>query len=184
MSISPKHLLGVFLIALSVLTLPQAIRQVLPLPVTIDFPCFGDEDARQEGMDSGTRIAYCLSFWPLNVGGGGIFAVGTSDQDEASVGGLRFRRDGETLYVNDRRVDPGGLYETVRWSTPRNPWLIPTNRFQIRNGGLISADRFAPPEVLFISGDVHAGWLPNPLGLVMILAGLVMVLPGRNLSGS
>ena len=29
MSLSPKHLLGVFLIALSVLTLPQAIRQVI-----------------------------------------------------------------------------------------------------------------------------------------------------------
>ena len=48
--------------------------------------------------------------------------------------------------------------------------MILTNRFEIRNRGLIPAD------VLFISGDVQQGWVPNPLGLILILAGMVLLL--------
>ncbi|HLF88149.1 MAG TPA: hypothetical protein VI451_04335 [Anaerolineales bacterium] len=176
MRLSSKQILGILLIVISVVTLVQAVRQVRPLPYTIDFPCFADEDVRREGLNANTRLAYCLSFWPFNVGGGGIYALGTSDQDEARVGGLRFRREGGTLYVNNRPVDVGVRYETVRWTASRNPWLILTDRFEIRNAGLISASSTAPPNVLFISGDVHQGWLPNPLGFIMIFAGMLLVL--------
>lgn len=176
MKFSSKQFLGVLFLAASVLTLPQAIRQVQPVPVVMDFPCEADQDVRQEGMDASTRIAYCLSLWPFNMGGGGIFALGTSDQDEAQVSGLHFRRDGQMLYVNNRPVDVGVRYETTRWRATRNPWVILTNRFEVRNRGLISADSIAPANVLFISGDVHEGWIPNPLGLILILAGMVLIL--------
>jgi hypothetical protein len=177
----PKLLLGILLVVLSIITLVQAVGNVQPIPVVMDFPCSGEEDVRREGMDADTRLAYCISFWPFNMSGGGILAVGTSDRDEAAVSGLRFRREGETLYVNNRLVDVNVRYETVRWSASRNPWLILTNRFEIRNRGLISADSTTPPGVLFISGDVQQGWLPNPLGLIMLTAGMVLML--RELRG-
>ncbi len=172
----PKLLLGVLLVVLSIITLVQAVDNVQPIPVVMDFPCSGEESIRQEGMDASTRMAYCISFWPFNMRGGGIFALGTSDQDEARVSGLQLRREGETLYVNNRLVDVNVRYETVRWSVTRNPWLILTNRFEVRNGGLIAASANATPDVLFISGDVHQGWTPNPLGLVMLAAGMILVL--------
>ena len=172
----PKLLLGILLVVISIITLVQAVDNVQPIPVVMDFPCSGEEDIRQEGMDADTRLAYCISFWPFNMRGGGIFAVGTSDQDEAQISGLRFRREGETLYVNNRRLNISNRYETVRWSASRNPWLILTNRFEIKNSGLISADSTSPPDVLFISGDVQQGWSPNPLGLVMLAAGMVLIL--------
>jgi hypothetical protein len=58
----------------------------------------------------------------------------------------------------------------------RNPWVILTNRFEVRNRGLIAADSIAPAHVLFISGGVHEGWIPSPLGLILILAGMVLIL--------
>jgi hypothetical protein len=176
MKISPKQFLGILFIATSVITLPQAIRQIQPLPVGMDFPCEGEEDVRQEGMNANTRLAYCLSFWPFNIGGGGIYALGTSDQEEARVSGLHFRREGETLYVNNHALPLSGRYETVRWTMQQNPWLILTNRFEIKNAGLISVSSDEPPDVLFISGDVQQGWLPNPLGLIMLAAGMVLLL--------
>ena len=176
MKFSSKQFLGVLFIAASVLTLPQAIRRVLPVPVVMDFPCEGEQDVHQEGMDAGTRIAYCLSLWPFNMGGGGIYALGISNEEEASVTGLHFRREGETLYVNNRQVHSGGLYETVRWTATRNPWVILTNRFEVRNAGLISFDSSAPPDVLFISGDVYQGWVLNPLGFILLFAGMLLVL--------
>ena len=176
MKFSSKQFLGILLVVIAVITLVQAVGHVQPLPVIMDFPCSGEEDVRQEGMDANTRIAYCISFWPFNMGGGGIFALGTSDQEEAQVSGLRFRRDGETLYVNNRRLSINGRYETVRWSASRNPWLILTNRFEIKNNGLIAASSNEPPDILFISGDVQQGWIPNPLGLIMLAAGMVLIL--------
>jgi len=174
----PKLFLGLLLIAISILTLTQAVRLVQPIPVVMDFPCEGEEDARQKGLDADTRIAYCLSFWPFNMGGGGIYAVGTSDQDQASVEGLRFRPEGQTLYVDNRPLDVNVRYKTVKWNwtASRNPWLIVTNRFEIKNQGLIAASANESPDILFISGDVYQGWLPNPLGLIMILAGMVLIL--------
>jgi hypothetical protein len=41
---------------------------------------------------------------------------------------------------------------------------------------LIPADPIAPADVLFIAGDVQQGWVPNPLGLILILAGMVLLL--------
>jgi hypothetical protein len=76
MKFSSKQFLGVLFIAASVLTLPQAIRQVRPIPVIMDFPCEGEQDVHQERMDTSTRIAYCLSLWPFNMGGGGILRLG------------------------------------------------------------------------------------------------------------
>jgi hypothetical protein len=73
----------------------------------------------------------------------------------------------------------GGVYETVQWSAVRNPWIIYQDRVEIRNDGLISVDLSAPPDVLFISGDIHKGWLPNPLGLLMLLGGMVLILRQR-----
>jgi len=175
MKFSSKQFLGVLFVAASVLTLPQAVRQVVKLPYSIGFPCAGDQDVRQ-GMDAGTRIAFCLSFWPFNVDGGGIYAAGTSSQDEAAVTGLHFRRDGETLFVNSHPVHTGGFYETVRWTATRNPWVILTNRFEVRNEGLISFDSIAPADVLFISGDVQQGWVPSPLGLILLFAGMLLIL--------
>ena len=67
-------------------------------------------------------------------------------------------------------------YETVRWTATRNPWIILTNRFEVRNEGLISFDSIAPPDVLFISGDVQQGWLPSPLGLILIFVGMLLIL--------
>lgn len=182
MKFSSKQFLGVLFIAASVLTLPQAIRQIQPIPVIMDFPCEGDQDVHQEGMDASTRIAYCLSLWPFNMGGGGIYALGTSSENEAAVTGLHFRREGETLYVNSRQVHTGGLYETVRWTATRNPWVILTNRFEVRNEGLISFDSIAAPDVLFISGDVQQGWVPNPLGLILLFAGMLLLLRGFKIS--
>ena len=177
MSLSPRQILGILFVATSLITLAQALRLVQPVPVVMDFPCIGGaEDVQGRGLTASTRLAYCFSLWPFNMRGGGIHALGASEQDEARVSGLRLRRDGETLYVNNRRVDVNGRYETVRWTTPRNPWLILTNRFEIRNKGLIAASPDGPADVLFISGDVHQGWLFNPLGLVMLIAGMVLFL--------
>lgn len=165
---SATRLFGLPLILLSLLALARAVQQVQPQDNAVDFPCSGDYDVRQEGMNARTRIAYCLSSWPFEYNGGTIYALGTSEQDETTVGRIHFRREGQMLYVNRHPVSSGGMYETVRYSLTRNPWILFTYRFEIRNNGLIPAGSNAPPSVLFIHGDVYKGWRPNPLGLLLL----------------
>jgi hypothetical protein len=180
MKLLANQLVGFLIIVLSLLALALAARQIQAAQlqattIAIDFPCSGEYDVRQEGMNVKTRIAYCLSSWPFEYSGGTIYALGTSEQDKVTARTMRFRRDDQMLYVGNHPVNIGEKYETVRFSLPNNPWLLFTYRFEIRNNGLISADLIAPPSVLFISGDVHKGWSPNPLGLVLLGIGIWLV---------
>jgi hypothetical protein len=180
MQLSANKLLGPLIIVLSLLALARAAGQIQAAQlqaksIAIDFPCSGDYDIREQGMNVKTRIAYCFSYWPFEYYGGTIYALGMSEQDKATVMKIRFRREGQMLYVNNHPVDIGEMYETVQYSLTNNPWLLFTYRFEIGNNGLISADLTAPPSVLFISGDVYKGWKPNPLGLIILGIGIGLV---------
>ena len=181
MKLSANQLFGFLIIILSLLTLAQAALQIQAAQlqaatVAIDFPCSGDYDVRHKGMNAKTQIAYCLSSFPFEYSGGTIYDLGTSEQDKITISRILFRREGQTLYVNNHPINIGETYETVRFSLTHNPWLLFTYRFEIKNSGLISADLIALPSVLFITGDVYKGWKPNPLGLFILGTGVWLIL--------
>jgi hypothetical protein len=177
---SSKRAAGVVLIVLSILTLPIAVFQVVPT-FLVDFPCMGpDEWGYPQDITQSTRIGYCISLYPLKAfSGGGIYASGSTAQDEITVDPLVFKRADEVLYVNSHPLQSGEVYKTTLWKLSANPWLIFTTRFEIRNDGFTSVDSSSTAKMLFVSGDASEGWLPNPLGLIILVGGIWLVARGK-----
>src|SRR6266508_3408812 len=175
---SSKRTLGIVLIVLSVLTLAIGFCQIVPLGF-VDFPRF-DDMVRQQEINSDTRIVYCISILPRQaISGGAIYDEGTSNQDEIKVRDLNLKRDEQALLVNNHPVNPQESYETVLWRASISPWLIFTSRFEIKNEGITSIGSSDPSNVLYVSGDVHEGWLPNPLGLIILGVGIWLFRQGK-----
>ncbi|MCS6883624.1 MAG: hypothetical protein NZU74_20040 [Chloroflexaceae bacterium] len=170
-----KFSLGIILIVISVVLLVIAIYQVTPT-MAVDFPCQAGlvPDVRPD-----TRIAYCVSLWPLEAfSGGGVYALGATDQDEITVGMLKLERQEQTLVVNDHPLEVGETYSTVRWTPSLNPWLIFTTRFFVKNEGLKRANLPTSSDTLYVSGDVYEGWLPNPAGFLILGGGILFLVQG------
>lgn len=177
---SSKRILGVILIVLSVLTLVLVFYQFVP-SAFYALPCF-DKQVRQQEVSSDTRIVYCISLWPRQVlSGAAMYDEGTTSQDEVKVRDLNFRRDQQILLVNNHPVIPSETYRTVRWRAAINPWLIFTSRFEIKNEGITSIGSKAPAEALYVSGEVYEGWLPNPLGLIILGSGIWLFMQGKRI---
>jgi hypothetical protein len=174
-----KRTLGVIIIALSILLIAIGVCQVIPYAF-VDFPCFDDEFLQQE-IKSDTRIAYCISIWPLEaLSGGGIYDYGSTSQDEITVRELDLRRDGQSLFVNERPLAAGEIYKITKWKMSFNPWVLFTRRFEINNKGLITSTESVPSvDALYVSGDVYEGWFINPLGLIILGCGLWLFKQGK-----
>ncbi len=174
---SSKRVLGVILVVISLITLAIALYQVVPIGF-VDFPCMG-QLIDQPAIVSDTRLAYCISIWPRQaISGGGIYGWGTSDQNEIRVDPLSLRRDELMLSVNGHAINPGQTYTTTRFAT-LNPWVVLTSRFEVRNDGLIQEELASSASVLYVSGDVHEGWFPNPLGLIVLIGGTWLIRQGK-----
>lgn len=165
-----RYVLGIALIVISLLCLAVAVCQVTPV-MYVDFPC-------QAGLSPGyevnpdTRIAYCISIWPLRaISGGAIYAAGSASQDTVTAGILKLERQGQILVVNGQRLAPGETYRKVQWRPSVNPWLIFTFQLVVRNDGVLE-------DVLYISGDVYEGWVLNPLGTLILVGGIWLTVQG------
>ena len=112
--------------------------------------------------------------------GGGIYAVGSTNQNEITVGELKLRRDGQTLLVNYHSLNTGEIYNATHWTSSINPWILFTRRFAINNSGLLTyANSSIPTDVLYVSGDVYEGWCINPLGLIILVCGIWLFRQGK-----
>jgi hypothetical protein len=176
---SSKRTLGVIIIVLSVLSIAIGVCQIVPYAF-VDFPCF-DERFLQHEIKSDTRIAYCISVWPLEaLSGGGIYDYGSTSQDEVTIRDLALRRDGQTLFVNAHPLATGEIYKTTKWKMSFNPWILFTHRFEINNKGLItSTESVETVDALYVSGDVYEGWFINPLGLIILGCGIWLFRQGK-----
>ncbi len=71
---------------------------------TIDFPCEWYGSGLPVEYGPGTRIIYCVSWFPANASGGIIEAMGSSETDRASFSifnrNLVLERNGDTLVVD------------------------------------------------------------------------------------
>lgn len=172
----PKCLLGIALVVASVALLVIAVDQLIPT-MHVDFPCLAGYGIRPN-IGSNTQIAYCISHWPRGVSGGGVYAIGATDQAEITVEKLKFIRQGQTLIVNARQLGIGETYRKVNWMLSVNPWLIFTTRFVVKNDGLKQTDSSTSNDMLYISGDVYESWLPNPVGFLMLGSGVWFVVQG------
>lgn len=170
-----KFSLGIILIVISVVLLAIAMYQVTP-KMAVDFPC---GTGLPPDMRPNTRIAYCISLWPLEAfSGGGIYAIGATNQDEITVGILKLERQEQTLVVNDHPLEVGETSSTVRWTPSLNPWLIFTTRFFVKNERLKQANLPGSSDILYVSGDAYEGWLPNPAGFLILGSGVLFLVHG------
>jgi hypothetical protein len=170
---SSKRVIGILLVTLSLIALPIAFCQVVPFEF-VDFPCMGQQLDRRD-MAADTRLAYCISIWPRHaISGGGIYGLGSSNQDETHVNSLSLKRDGLTLLVNGHPTSPGATYTTTRFAA-FNPWVVLTSRFEVRNDGLMPEEVTSSASILFASGDVRESWFPSPIGPIMLIGGLWLV---------
>jgi hypothetical protein len=177
---SLKPALGIVLIVLALLMFVITICQITPV-MLVDIPCLGSDDSDYPpGTTQDTRIGYCISYYPLKaISGGRIYASGSTNQDEITVDPLVFRREDETLFVNGHPINSREVYKQTDWRLSANPWLIITTRFEIRNDGITPIDSLASANMLFVSGKAVEGWLPNPLGLIILGGGIWLFVRGR-----
>lgn len=126
-----------------------------------------------------TRIAWCIRSKYLQALGF-VENGGTTNLNEITVDGLKFRRDEQTLFVENQPLQVGERYDVVRKNPFRNPWLRLTTRYVIVNNGFnLPEPSMSGIDALYITGDVNEGWQPNPLGLIILVGGIALVILGN-----
>jgi hypothetical protein len=155
----------------------------------IDFPCFGyTSDGVQQDIRADTRVVYCISYWPRGFSGGSVYAAGATIDDRVQItatsgfaprwhGALTLERQGQTLLVNGLPLRPGEEHSWSRRVRTANPWILYTTHFVVINEGPLGPIKTPEgntieTQAVFAAGDVHESWLPNPLGALILAAGV------------
>jgi len=186
---------GIVLILLSCLMLLAVICWVVPKGF-VDFPCFDMDEGRclagygmymapeDEQTDWGeARMILCISMYPRDFNGGGTIAQGPEFSDTWSGGGVSLRREGDALIVNDQPLAVDESFSERHLSLTLNPWLLASTRTTIKNRGVFNC--FLDQDIsehaidaLYVYGSVSEGWFPNPLGLVILVSGVILLILG------
>jgi hypothetical protein len=190
-------ILGIVLILVAGLTLLAANCAVAPKG-NVDFPCFDLEEGgclmgygpAEPGCEveelSGARLFLCISVYPRGWAGGGTIAQGPEFSDAWSGDGINLERKGDMLIVNGESLAPEASTSRFRAYPTLNPWLLETTRTTISNRGVFDCYKILGEGVvetttidaLYIYGGVSEGWLPSPLGLVILGFGIWLVVRG------
>ncbi|MBN1976097.1 MAG: hypothetical protein JW918_01745 [Anaerolineae bacterium] len=190
-------IVGVVLILVAGLGVLAAICAVVPKGF-VDFPCFDLEEGGclmgygpvEPGYDLGelgqARMFLCISVYPRGWQGGGTIAQGPEFSDAWSGSGISLERQGDTLIVNGDSLSPGALTSRLRVYPTLNPWLLETARITIHNRGVFDCYQILDEDLvetqnidaLYVYGSVGEGWLPNPLGLVIVGIGIWLLVRG------
>lgn len=148
----------------------------------MDFPCeyFG-LPSRLLDIQADSRIAYCISQYSRQFGGGGIYANGVSNENKVVLASSRWgfekitlERQEANILVNGRAIKAFDTFEKSSWIPALNPWLILTTHIVIRNEGLLKEHS----QVIYVSGAVTEGWRYNPTGGLIVLAGVGLMTLG------
>jgi hypothetical protein len=168
--------IGFIIIFISIITLVIGIIMVIPF-MYVDFPCGHNTNGDYGFIKTGTRMAYCISESPRQaISGGGIFASGATNSNELSLEGITLKRHDQILFVNNNPINPKGSYETTLYSFTISPWFFFTSHITIINDGIQDIGIPEQIDILIISGYVEEGWFPNPLGLIILGIGIILLI--------
>jgi hypothetical protein len=188
---------GIVLILVAGLGVLAAICAVVPKGF-VDFPCFDLEEGgclmgygpmMSEGdvddLDE-ARMFLCISVYPRGWEGGGTIAQGPEFSDTWSGSGINLERQGETLIANGKSLGVGESFSRLRVYPTLNPWLLETAHITIHNRGVFDCYQVLGEDTvetrnidaLYVYGSISEGWLPNPLGLVIVGIGIWLVVRG------
>jgi hypothetical protein len=190
-------IVGIVLILVAGLALLAAICAVVPKG-NVDFPCFdleeggclmgyGSVEPEYDMEELGrARMFMCISVYPRGWEGGGTIAQGPEFSDAWSRSGINLERQGYSLIVNGESLGPEASTSRLRAYPTLNPWLLETTRTTISNRGvfdcyqLLGGDTVETQSIdaLYVYGSVSEGWLPNPLGLVIVGIGVWLLVGG------
>jgi len=160
---------------IGVLSLAISFCSIMPLGM-IDFPCFYFDPIDEIEESNDIKISYCVSIFPRQYGGGGIYDAGESSTDSITIpnetiwyGKFFLQRDGSNVIVNDQRLSPGESYTFNRWIQSLNPWLILTAKIEFTN---ISSDDISINNPVTVLGEVHESWFASPIGPIILAIGI------------
>jgi hypothetical protein len=188
---------GILLILLVGLGLLAAICAVR-FQGNVDFPCFDLEsgeclmgygplgpghDVEELGQ---ARMVLCISVYPRGWAGGGTIAQGPEFSDMWSGSGIKLERQDDKLLVNGKSLEVGESSDWFRVYPTLNPWLLETTHTEITNRGvfdcykILGEDTVGRQDIdaLYAYGGISEGWLPNPLGFVILGIGVWLVVRG------
>jgi hypothetical protein len=78
---------------------------------------------------------------------------------------------GDDVYVDDMPLGPGESYTRTYLFQSANLWEVHTSHIAIHNKGRTAHDA----KALFISGDIHEGWMIGPIGMIVLLTGIILL---------
>ena len=170
-----KLLSGTLLVTFSLFALSAGVFQILPtLPV--DFPC---KDRLEVKNIENPRIGYCLDLHsPSLAKGGSLAESGASTDNIIMIEHLTLRRDHQFLLIENKSFPPGEGYQTTRWIPYKNPWLIYSYRYVMKNEGILSISSSESSGMLYVYGNTYVSWYPSPFGLVIIGVGVWLFMMG------
>jgi hypothetical protein len=164
----------------------------------VDFPCFdmdggtclevhpGMATREPPAQDlSQARMVLCISAYPRGFRGGGTIAQGPEWSDTWTGHGIRLERRDEVLVVEGRPVATGGSDSQLDVNLSWNPWLLTSVRTTVANRGVYScltdlgSGEKQALDALYVYGSVSEGWVPNPLGLVLLAVGIWLLVRGH-----
>ena len=168
---------GLLLTAFAATSLIAAVWSIL-VKGNMDFPCEWFGAPQNTSVNEDTRIAYCISWYPRNYSGGGVYAEGTTTEDRIMVSPqapwhstLTIQRREDAVTINNQLLQIGMSFHQFAWFPSANPWLLYGANARVTNEGLLGVNRPRPVDALYVSGDVKESWLLNPLGLIILAMG-------------
>lgn len=170
---------GTVLIFFSISSLSTAINESR-YKFHVDFGCGGIDmnSPPKKNIWPPPRIEYCIDYSAYDTASGSsVYASGETDRDTITVKELEFKRVGQTLFVNNQKVEFREEYETFEQWQSRNPWLKETKHIVIRNAGISSA----PPGTIRVEGMVKGGRSFSPPGLLILILGIGLFLLGMEM---
>jgi hypothetical protein len=148
---------------------------------------YGPVEPRYDVEELGqARMFLCISVYPRSWAGGATIAQGPEFSDTWSGRGIDLERQGETLVVNDKSLGTGESSSWLRVYPTLNPWLLETTRTTLSNRGVFDCYQVLGEDTverqsidaLYVYGGISEGWLPNPLGLVILGIGIWLLVRG------
>jgi hypothetical protein len=181
------YIIGILLTTIAALLLVAAACSVVPKGA-VDFPCewYGPlPGAVEERITTDSRIAYCISRYPRGFSGGALSAYGATEKNSVVLqapeaypweNDLTLVREEDIILANDHALKPGETHLWSRWSQAVNPWLLLTARFAVWNKGSIDC---AAEDIVYVGGAVDEGYLPSPVGPIILGIGIWLIKRGR-----
>ena len=172
-----RKTMGILIISILLITLIMMLCTIFS-GINVDFPCESSLGGPAPNINKNTRIAYCISDFPLYSSGGYVYDVGSSETNEINTEFGHLQRQDQILLVNDIAIKRDENYIFTKWGISINPWIIIKKDITINNLGIRKYQDQDNEGYLYAVIDLNEKWFINPICIIILLFGIYLWVSG------